>query len=295
MYFLVLVLLSACNKDIVVPLPDQKISGPVVECILSTDSTHKIYYSKVVAISEPFKPLTDANIFLETRLKRSSKSAYSSPGIFTVSKFPLNPRDTVTFELTSSTDTISLTEVMPSSIAFTKTDTSKQAVAGIGITQLFTIQFRDSAIDQNYYRLSAKRQFRKYTLNTVGLPIDSSTEWQPLKIDGNEAPFLRNNFNNYTEQEILFSDEIFNGVLSTFTFHNLIPFKNSLNEKTLSVIITLENLNFSAYQYYNTRAEHLWSQKSITQTPGPVQSNIPNGYGVVGAKTQTNWEVVYAR
>jgi hypothetical protein len=130
-------------------------------------------------------------------------------------------------------------------------------------------------------------------LGSSGQKLDSAIEWQTMKIDGNETPFVRNNFNNYTEQEILFSDEIFNGVLSTFRFHNLLPFQNTTSEKTMSVLVTLENISFATYQYYNSRAEHLWSQKSITQLPGPVQTNIPKGYGVLGASTSVKWLIVY--
>ena len=290
---LICFLLAGCSRDIVVPQPDQLASGPVVECILEPTNNHNIAYSRVVGISEPFQPLSTANIQLKVGRNVSGLAINSSPGQFTLSNFPLNPRDTVEFTLVSPKDTLFVQEIMPSNIAFTKTDTLTQAVAGIGVTQVFTVQFQDRAIDENYYRITAKQQVRKYTLGAGGRPIDSITEWKIMKIDGNETPFVRNNFNNYTEQEILFSDEIFNGVLASFRFYNLLPFKNSASEKTLSVVITLENISFSLYQYYNTRAEHLWSQKSITQLPGPVQSNVPNGYGVVGASINANWVIVY--
>jgi hypothetical protein len=114
-----------------------------------------------------------------------------------------------------------------------------------------------------------------------------------LKIDGNEIPFQRNNYNNYTDYEILFSDETFNGVLSSLEFYNLLPFSNTKTEKTLSVTITLDNLTKALFDYYNSRAAHLWNQRSITQLPGPIQSNIPNGYGVIGGKTQVSWTIKY--
>lgn len=286
-------LLVSCSREIVVPQPDQVAVGPVIECILGTNDTHNIHYSRVAGISEPFKPQPQATILLQTATKRSKPAESNTAGQFTINNFRLNPRDSFQFSLISPLDTVSVSDVMPSAIRFTKTDTSTEAIAGIGITQVFSLQFRDSAVDENYYRITAQKQVRKYTLNASGQAIDSITEWQILKIDGNETPFVRNNFNNYTEQEILFSDEIFNGVLSTFRFYNLLPFRNSKTEKTLSVKITLENLSLALYHYYNTRAEHLWSQKSITQLPGPVQSNIPNGYGVVGASTQEEWIIVY--
>ena len=292
-WLLLCLLVSGCSREVLVPQPDQSAVGPVIECILQTTSTHKISYSRVAGISEPFTPQTQADITLRTNTNRSKSAVNTAVGQFLISDFILNPRDSFQFALTSLLDTVVVIDVMPSSIAFTRTDTATEAVAGIGITQTFTVQFRDSAIDENYYRLSAQRQLKKYTLDANGKAIDSSSEWQIMKIDGNETPFVRNNFNNYTEQEILFSDEIFNGVLSTFRFYNLLPFSNSKSEKTVAVKITLENLSPALYEYYNTRAEHLWSQKSITQLPGPVQSNIPKGYGVVGAATKEEWTIFY--
>jgi len=290
-----MVMLASCSREIVVPQPDELAEGPVIECIIEADNQHLVKYSRVVPISEPFVLPNQAHITLEISGTQSAAASNLSPGSFMINNFPVRARDSFHFRLFSQTDTLIVSDAMPSNVVLTKTDTLTQAIAGIGLTQVFSFQFRDSAIDENYYRLSASRQIKKYVFGSSGQKIDSTIEWQTMKIDGNETPFVRNNFNNYTEQEILFSDEIFNGVLSTFRFHNLLPFQNTATEKTLSVLVTLENISFATYQYYNSRAEHLWSQKSITQLPGPVQTNIPNGYGIVGASTSTNWLIVYPR
>jgi hypothetical protein len=286
-------MLASCSQDIVVPQPDIMAEGPVVECIIEADSHHLVRYSRVVPISEPFNLPSQAHVTLEISGAKSKLARNISPGNFMIDDFFVKARDSFHFQLFSPDDTVKISDVMPSNIVLTKTDTLTQAIAGIGLTQVFSIQFRDSAIDENYYRLSAARQTKKYVLGSSGQKLDSAIEWQTMKIDGNETPFVRNNFNNYTEQEILFSDEIFNGVLSTFRFHNLLPFQNTTSEKTMSVLVTLENISFATYQYYNSRAEHLWSQKSITQLPGPVQTNIPKGYGVLGASTSVKWLIVY--
>lgn len=292
-FVLVATCLMACSRDIIEPNTDQMAAGPVIECILTTDSHHVVHYTRVVGISDPFNPQTNATITLSRPNQKSGIAQSLANGTYVLSDFPLNPRDTFQFQLTAPLDTVLLTDVMPSAVSFTKTDTATQAIAGIGLTQVFTVQFRDSAIDENYYRITAQQQIKNYVISADGRPIDSSTTWKTMQIDGNETPFLRNNFNNYTEQEILFSDDIFNGVLTTFKFHNLLPFNNSKISKTIAVKITLENMSLATYQFYNSRAEHLWSQKSITQLPGPVQSNIPNGYGVIGARTKTEWIIPY--
>ena len=260
---------SSCSREILVPIQDNTATGPVIQCILNTDSAQTLLYSKVVKISS------------------------NQPGVYQIAPCKLAPRDSFSVFFISPTDTFSVTDAMPSSIEFTKTDTFTQAIAGIGSTQNFMIQIKDSAIDENYYKISAKREVKKYIFNNANQLTDSSITWEPLKIDGNEIPFQRNNYNNYTDYEILFSDETFNGVLSSLEFYNLLPFSNSKSEKTLSVTITLDNLTKALFDYYNSRAAHLWNQKSITQLPGPIQSNIPKGYGVIGGKTQVSWTIKY--
>lgn len=284
---------SHCGQNNLILQPQNSANGPVIQCIIGVDSNHTMTYSRVSELAEDFQPQTQANIKLIINRKTSDDWRISQTGHFECNSFPAFPRDSLRLNLTSPHDTLSVDCVMPSAIKFTKTDTATLDVAGIGRTQNFKVQFRDSAIDENYYRLTAQRKVIRYKLDAMGRLIDSTITLEPLKIDGNETAFLRNNFNNYTDHEILFSDEIFNGVLTTFNFHNLIPIVNTRTEKTPMITITLENLSFSLYEYYNSRAAHLWNQKSITQLPGAVESNIPKGYGVFGAATKTTWIVNY--
>jgi hypothetical protein len=284
---------SSCSREILAPFQDNTATGPVIQCILNTDSVQNLLYSKVVKIDENFAPISDATIDLVIHNKNRFSFSSNQPGVYKIEPCILYPRDSFSVFFISPTDTFSVTDAMPSTIAFTKTDTFTQAIAGIGTTQNFMIQIKDSAIDENYYKISAKREVKKYIYNNSNQIADSTITWESLKIDGNEIPFQRNNYNNYTDYEILFSDETFNGVLSSLEFYNLLPFSNSKSEKTLSVTITLDNLTKALFDYYNSRAAHLWNQKSITQLPGPVESNIPKGYGVIGGKTQASWNIKY--
>jgi len=288
-----LFLILGCSREIPLPKSAEIAKGPVIHMFLQPDSSIVASCSKVVGILNPFEPETNASITiginsnLPVALNMNSAGIYSSP----IPK--LKARDTAVIKYHSTTDSFTLEQIIPSNIVFTKTDTLTEPIAGIGITQGFKIQFQDSAIDQNYYRIQAKRLIRKYSRDKNNNVIDSTEYWETMRIDGNDLPFVRNNYNNYTEQEILFRDETFNGVLTTFHFYNLRPNPNNNLEKTIRVSITLENLSKPVYDYYNTRAAHLWSQKSITQLPGPLTGNIPNGYGVIGAFTSCNWVIKY--
>lgn len=298
-FFTVIVLLwlaslaSSCSREILITNQNETATGPVIQCILQPDSSHTLLYSRVVGISENFSPQNNALISLRINSKITYPFFVKSPGVFQTDPSTISPRDSFYLNFSSPLDTFELFGAMPSAIEFTKTDTFTQPIAGIGLTQNFLIQFRDSAIDENFYRITAHQSIKRYLFNRSNQIIDSSITWEPLKIDGGEIPFLRNNYNNYTDHEILFSDDIFNGALTTFEFYNLLPFSNSKSEKTLAVKVTLENLTKDLYDFYNSRAAHLWNQKSITQLPGPVEGNIPNGYGVIGGATKAEWTVKY--
>jgi hypothetical protein len=285
--------LMSCSREIPLPKSVEIANGSVIHMFLQPDSNIVADCSKVVGILNPFEPESNAKIKIQINASPPFQLNNNSLGIYSNQMVKVKARDTVWVHYTSPTDSFDLTEIVPSNISFIKTDSLTEPVAGIGITQGFKIQFQDSAVDQNYYRIYAKRLIRKYTLDQNNNITDSLQYWETMKIDGNDLPFLRNNYNNYTEQEILFSDETFNGVLATFHFYNLLPNPNNKTEKTLSTIITLENLSKPLYDYYNSRAAHIWSQKSITQLPGPLTGNVPNGYGVIGAFTNCKWVIKY--
>lgn len=283
----------SCSREIPLPKSAEIEHGTVIHVFLQPDSLIVANCSKVVGILDPFEPESQAKIKLQINSSLPFILDDKGLGNYSNTHFTLKARDTISIHYLSPTDSFHLVEIMPSTVAFLKTDTITEPIAGIGITQGFKIQFQDSAVDQNYYRIHAKRLIRKYTRNKNNQITDSAEFWEILRIDGNDLPFVRNNYNNYTEQEILFSDETFNGVLATFHFYNLLPNPNNQTDKTLSAIITLENLSKPLYDYYNSRAAHLWSQKSITQIPGPLTGNVPNGYGVIGAFTQCKWVIKY--
>lgn len=292
-FVLPLIVICSCSREIPLPKSADLAHGPVIHAFLQPDSAIQANCSKVVGILNAFEPELNATITVQINSNLPFPLNAVSPGIYNNPLSQIKARDTVLFHFHSPSDSFQLKQIIPSKIVFSKTDSITEPIAGIGITQGFKIQFQDSAVDQNFYRFYAKRLIRKYTRDKNNIIIDSAQFWETMRIDGNDLPFVRNNYNNYTEQEILFSDETFNGVLATFHFFNLLPNQNTEFEKTLRVNITLENLSKPLYDYYNSRAAHLWSQKSITQLPGPVTGNIPNGYGVVGAYTKCNWLIIY--
>lgn len=290
----IILILSGCEPDYVVPIQNQAPKGQVVKTILEPGELTVAYCNRATGITQPH--------FLETAVTIQVKNPKSTsintfnffqPGIYQWN-CTLRPRDSFLFVYQGIIDTFSVADKIPSAIRIQSVDTSTAIVPGIGKTQVFTIRFRDSAIDKNWYQLQVKRQFIRYTFKPGSpLPADSQILTENMRIDGNELPFIRNAYNNYTDRSILFTDEIFNGVNTKFQFHNLKPWSTNPNEKTLSVEIRLENLSQSLYNYLNTEAAHLWQKQSVTQLPNPLFSNVPQGFGVIGAKTSDHKTIPY--
>ena len=289
-------LLSACEQNNIESINNQIPQSQVIKAIVEPDNTITAYCSRVAGITQPY--LLESGISIKIKSNKFPTDQwfnFTQLGIYQWD-CTLKPRDSFIFTYRGVLDTISVADKIPSAIRLQSVDTSTSIVPGIGKTQVFTIQFRDSAIDKNWYQLLIKRQFIKYIF-PAGSTVanDSQLLTETVRIDGNELPFIRNTYNNYTDKSILFSDEIFNGVNAKFQCHNLKPWSNSPQEKTLSVEVILENLSQPLYNYLNTEAAHLWQKQSVTQLPNPLFSNIPNGFGIVGSKTTDRKIIVYPR
>lgn len=288
-----ILIFSGCITEI--PLPNENITpkGSVIHLYMQPDSILILKTAQVVGILDnTFRP-SNATIDISKNHEASTRFLWYAEGVFTNPYTILKARDSFSIKYVSDIDSFSITGQLPSEIHIIKVDTSTDIISGIGSTQSFVIKFKDSALDRNYYRIWAKRKVIIYLRNASHQIIDSTISWKTMKIDGTDLNFIRNNYNNYTDEEILFSDDNFNGVTNSFKVYNLLPFANSKTEKTMAVIITVENINASLYQYFNSRAAHIWQQKSITQLPGQLQGNIPNGYGVIGGLTKDEWLIQY--
>jgi hypothetical protein len=277
-----------------VPIQNQAPEGQVVKVVLEPNESVFAYCTRATGITQPH--FLETHIAIQVQNPKISNTEYFN--FFESGTFQWNctlkPRDSFLFTYQGILDTFTVADKIPSAVTIQSLDTSTAIIPGIGKTQVFTIRFRDSAIDKNWYQLIAKRQFIRYTYSQgSSLPNDSQILNETIRIDGNELPFIRNSYNNYTDKSILFSDEIFNGVNAKFQFHNLKPWPSTAIEKTISVEIRLENLSQPLYNYLNTEAAHLWQKQSVTQLPNPLFTNVPNGYGIIGAKTSDKKTIKY--
>lgn len=287
-------ILSSCEENYVVPIQNQAPEGQVVKVILEPNESIFAYCTRATGITQPHFLETDISIQVQNpKLTNTNYFNFVESGTFQWN-CTLKPRDSFKITYQGFLDTFTVADKIPAAITIQSVDTSTEIVPGIGKTQVFTVRFRDSAIDKNWYQLIAKRQFIRYSYTKgISIPSDSQIITETMRIDGNELPFIRNTYNSYTNKSILFSDEIFNGVNAKFQFHNLKPWPSNSVERTISVEIKLENLSQPLYNYLNTEAAHLWQKQSVTQLPNPLFTNVPNGYGIIGSKTSDKKSIQY--
>lgn len=257
----------------------------VVQSIVCPDSIVTVNFAKINNISESYQWLNDVSSYFSVKSSSVSSTFLRDGRYFNTIQFHENDSLKLTFIHPILSGTLAIK--IPSKISINKVDTFTTLQSGNGRTKAYRVYFKDSAYNQNYYRLYVLRTYKKYSLNAQLRPIDSSVITEKLGITGTEIPYLRNPYNTYNPKELLFADEIFNGVNARFEVYEILPRENNLFHKTISVKLVLENITKGLYDYYNSRNAHLWQQNSITQIPTVVSGNIENGYGIFGAYTQS--------
>ena len=101
---------SSCSREILAPFQDNTATGPVIQCILNTDSVQNLLYSKVVKIDENFAPISDATIDLVIHNKNRFSFSSNQPGVYKIEPCILYPRDSFSVFFISPTDTFSVTD-----------------------------------------------------------------------------------------------------------------------------------------------------------------------------------------
>jgi hypothetical protein len=176
---------------------------------------------------------------------------------------------------------------MPDALQLAETDTFTSLFPPGGA--LFTFRFRitdpDSTAD--FYRLYIQHTFYAYR-DSAG-QRDSTLRTEKVDIrafDPTDFAVASNPANRLNRKEILFPDTEFNGgtyrsAVGTFR----IP-QAGKTYRTSSMSLVVERCEEALYRYYNTRMLHLAQQGNPAGQPGAVSSNIPGGFGVIGAYTQ---------
>ena len=276
----VMMLLMACvdevNDNSQSKVPDKL----VLHAFIHPDSQLYVRLAMVSGVNEPDIWVNDASVFYED--SKGIKTAFkgNNVGEYRLNN-PLNPNDSVRIRIIHAKFNGLLSSKIPNKLVIQKVDTFTTLVSGLGKTKGYRIYFKDSAYLQNFYQISIWRVYWNYNSTLT----DSQLLKEKINIGGNEFAFLRNQYNQYATKEILFSDEIINGVNNHLEVYETVPRVKIASQKTLYYLIELDNINEGYFDYINSRNAHIWQQNSITQLPMQISGNISATYGVFGLYT----------
>jgi len=153
-----------------------------------------------------------------------------------------------------------------------------------GKPNYFNIEYKmiDNQIQTNYYGLKIKRYFKQFQkINNIPDTINKE-EW--INIDTRDFILTENEITQFSKQHLLFNDRFFKNISRNIKFgnHNIL---NTINQKTTSLIIYLEQYSPQAFEYYHTLNEHLFYQNDPFSQPSLVKGNIQNAYGAFIGKS----------
>jgi hypothetical protein len=291
--FCCILTLFGCVKE--VPLDTQTYVDPkpVFHFLIRPDSILRADFSKVVPISEKSSTTDNGLVSVYRNGVLQGDMIAQGVGRYVLIGNSFKPRDSFLVYGSDGLFSFFVRGKVPSNILINGIDTQTLLVPGIGPAYTMDVEFKDSAIDENYYRIMVFRQFYEYKLDKNNQRIDSTLRSKRISIEGSELPFIQNNFNNYNSSEILFTDATFNGTTPKFRIYSTEKLHETAQFRTLKLDVVLENLEAPLYNFYNTRNAHIWQQQSISQLPGTVLGNITSGYGVSASYTQHRYTIVF--
>lgn len=273
--------IPSCVKELDVNDVDESNTQVYAFAFFNPDSVGKVNIGRIKGITKPYSWVDTAKVLVENTVNGEVQSLPSiGNGAYQSSKFAYHTADSLLLSFSLGNDEYQEMERVPEDIVIEKVEIYPFIANFVGRTTAFSIRFKDSAAAKNHYRIWINEAFWEYQLDEIGLVIDSVLVTQIMPISGTELPFIRNEYNVYTNKELLFTDETFNGLNTS-----LVVYRNAPNDQTIRRLyydVYLENLSPSLFYYYNGRNAHLWQQNSITQLPTAVEGNWSNAYGVFG-------------
>ncbi len=150
-----------------------------------------------------------------------------------------------------------------------------------------SVTFDDPANQTNYYEIMVwgyQQENDKYTLSTNDKVITSESYYPP--------PIL---MDALQPKRLLFSDEQIKGQTHTVELTYYPPQSGNVNQLYISphqIFLSFRSVSEAYYLYYTTLLKHFYSRRpdmlfGIAE-PGPVYTNIQNGYGVFAGYNEDN-------
>jgi len=291
LYFLTLLVCgmagTACKKVVVLdPGPGVRAS-PVFYAFAAPDSPMFFYCWKTQLITDAaaMNPVADAQI----RYFRSGiwvgTAQYDASGRYHTTAQAPSAGEAFRISIQHPDFNVDLPLKVPGKVRIANPDTLNILAPPGG--RFFSISFElsDTAATRDFYRIYLLHTQYRFS-NEAGRP-DSVLRTVKEEISGSENAFLYNPVNRLNKTEILFTDEALNGLNKRLRFgtFNLPKTTYGGAYRTLGMTVVLERLDEALYRYYNDLALNASLSGSPVGQGGGIFSNVPGGYGVVGAYT----------
>ncbi len=287
-YIWTLILISACIDEVPYASDNLQPNALVVHSFINPDSAIKFDIARVSNISEPYKWISDAQVSLKRKSGVENFFNFKSDGQY-VGNVTVVPNDSLKIKIGHALFNGEILVKVPSKVKITRVDTMSMLVGSVGKTKAFKIHFKDSAYNKNYYRIFGIKTFKKYIFNGLGQKVDSTFINERMSIGSSDIQITRNIYNTYTTKELLFSDEISNGIFNRILIYETYNRQSVKDIVLYKTEIYLENISEEMYVYLNSRNAHIWQQSSITQLPTQVLGNLKSAFGVIGTYTSDKY------
>lgn len=294
-----LVVLASCESVIDVDIPHEP-PKLVVNTLINPDSVIqvRISQSQYILDESNFKKVNNAtvSIFEEGVLKEQLTKTQEDGVYISQFKPQIGKSYTLTAEAPNFTsieattfldpkvpiEEIALDSTIEVNGSFCVDDsciTYYQVYYKVGLT------LQDPGNEPNYYSTVAyvKRHYIYETQNPDGsYRIDTLEYIEQLYLFSNDVSVALAEFDldggGYWGEEILFSDETFDGQTYTFDFEIESGFDS--HNKAEEIIFVLKHLSEAQYEYQISKELQNWNDGNPFAEPVPVYNNIKNGFGI---------------
>jgi len=159
------------------------------------------------------------------------------------------------------------------------------------------LTLKDPANSPNYYSVMVYSKRTEYYIEEYpdGTTKEISYDYlQQLYLNSNDASVALADFDLSGEgawgEEIMFSDEIFDG--KTYTFNFEIDNGFSSTDENQELIFVLKHLSETQFKYQVSRELQNWNDGNPFAEPVQVYNNIKNGYGIFAGYSADSKTVV---
>jgi hypothetical protein len=247
----------------------------VVDGILTNDSLMAVKLSLTQAMNRNQSNLLVDDATIEVFDKDSniiSVLNYLGNGNYVSNLIKPLPNDFYIFKISRLSKVYWVNDVMPDTLVSKIIDTTRLLFQGVNQFFQFKFTIYDKSLLKNHYGIKIKGIFENYRNQDTSI----SSEW--LTIQTNDFILTQDAKSSFSNSNILFSDQYFNGQNKELIFGCANLF-SSPNKKIKQLLVYSSSYSISAYNYFTSVNEHVYYQNDPFSLPAPIQGNVLGAYG----------------